>query len=60
MLGKFKLSIIPRNVEIRSRVDVKSSVIDGIKKQRLTWYGRVRRMDDTRPAEDHSKLATTG
>jgi len=34
-----------RNVEIRQQLGLKETVIDRVRKRRLTWFGHVTRMD---------------
>jgi len=37
-----------RNVEIRQQLGLKETVIDRVRKRRLTWFGHVTRMDGNR------------
>ena len=37
-----------RNIEIRRQMNYQESIIDYIQRKQLSWYGHVKRMDDSR------------
>lgn len=47
ILGVSRLQKL-RNEDIRQRIGLKNTIMDKIRKRRLTWYGHVNRMEDLR------------